>query len=135
MTDPFAWWLLILGVGIGVGLLWLVIGRVPREEDDVAAEERVAEAAWISRVIGRYGGVAPAALVEEVLELHEQYLKGAASEQGPIDEVEPVGPEDETRSAQLSRQAEGPEADRSTPSKPVHGSTSKPPPARTAGQT
>jgi len=135
MTDPFAWWLLILGVGIGVGLLWLVIGRVPREEDDVSAEERVAEAAWISRVISRYGGVAPAPLVEEVLELHEQYLKGAAAEQGPVDAVEPAGPEDKMRAAHLSQQAEDPDANRTTPSAPGHGSTSKPPPARTAGQT
>lgn len=77
MNDGFAWWLVVLGVAIGVGLSWLVLGRLPRAEADVDQEERAVEAIWISRTIADDGGVAPPALVEEVLELHGQYLQGA----------------------------------------------------------
>jgi hypothetical protein len=123
MTDPFAWWLLILGIGIGIGLLWLVIGRIPREQDDVSAEERAAEAAWISGVIGRYGGVAPEPLVEEILELHDQYLKGPALEPaaadvfGPADQsMERSQPAGRSQPAERSRTAgSGEPAERSEP--------------------
>lgn len=82
MNDGFAWWLVVLGIAIGVGLSWLVLGRLPREETDVDEDERAVEAAWISRSIADYGGVAPAALVEEILELHHGYLRGPALDPG-----------------------------------------------------
>lgn len=78
MNDGFAWWLVVLGIAIGVGLSWLVLGRLSRDEADVDHDERAVEAAWISRSIADYGGVAPAALVEEILELHGGYLQGPA---------------------------------------------------------
>jgi hypothetical protein len=51
--------------------------RLPRRDDDVDTTERTTEAAWISAVIEHNGGVAPALLVEEVLELHTAYLRQA----------------------------------------------------------
>jgi hypothetical protein len=78
MNDQFAWWLLILGIAIGVGLVWLVTGRLPREDADVDDDERALEAAWISRTIAASGGEAPEPLVEEILELHRRYLAGPA---------------------------------------------------------
>lgn len=78
MNDGFAWWLVVLGIAIGVGLSWLVLGRLPRAEVDIADDERAVEAVWISRSISDLGGVAPPALVEEVLELHQHYLQGPA---------------------------------------------------------
>lgn len=88
MNDSFQWWLIILGIAIGIGLAWLVIGRLDRSDDDVTDAERSAEAAWISRSITAYGGVAPAPLVEEILDLHRQYLCGPAIEvrEGPESE-------------------------------------------------
>jgi hypothetical protein len=80
MNDGFAWWLVILGVAVGVAVVWLVMARLPRTEDDVDEQELVREADWISRTINAYGGVAPQALVEEVLELHRQYLSGSVME-------------------------------------------------------
>lgn len=74
MNDEYQYWLLILGLAIGAGLTWLALGRIPRREEDVSAEERIAEAAWISRTIAHSGGVAPAEVVEEVLDLHHRYL-------------------------------------------------------------
>jgi len=104
MNDGFAWWLVVLGIAVGVGLSWLVLGRLPRAEADVDQEERAVEAIWICRTIADDGGVAPPALVEEVLELHRQYLQGAplagdasrSRETGVLDEPahdQPVDPE------------------------------------------
>ena len=80
MNDGFAWWLVILGIAVGVAVVWLMVVRLPRSEGDVDDEELVREAEWISRTIHTYGGVAPEPLVEEVLELHRQYLTGAPAE-------------------------------------------------------
>jgi hypothetical protein len=80
MNDGFAWWLLIAGIGIGVALAWLIMGRLARADDDVDEDERAAEAAWISRSIAAYGGSAPPALVEEILDLHRHYLAGPGLE-------------------------------------------------------
>lgn len=95
MNDGFAWWLVVLGIAVGVALVWLVVTRLPRDESDVGEAEREVEAAWISRTIGAYGGLAPEPLVEEVLELHQHYL---ASTSGQLqvateDEVEEETPE------------------------------------------
>jgi hypothetical protein len=79
MNDGYAWWLVIVGVAIGIALVWLVIVRLPRAEDDVDEDERLIEAGWISRTIEAWGGVAPAALVDEVLELHQSYLASGGS--------------------------------------------------------
>jgi hypothetical protein len=83
MNDGFAWWLLVLGIAIGVAVVWLIMLRLPRSEADLDAEELTREAGWISRTIRAYGGVAPEPLVEEVLELHHEYLKGSVTE--PLD--------------------------------------------------
>jgi hypothetical protein len=88
MNDSFQWWLIIVGIGIGIGLAWLVMGRLARHDDDLADAERQREAAWISRNIASYGGAASEALVEEVLDLHRQYLEG------PPLEPRPAEPED-----------------------------------------
>ena len=74
MNDGFTWWMIVLGIAIGVGLVWVFVVRLPRTESDVDASELPFEADWISRNIEAYGGVAPQPQVEEVLELHRQYL-------------------------------------------------------------
>jgi hypothetical protein len=80
MNDGFAWWLLVLGIAIGVAVVWLTMLRLPRNDADLDEEELAREAGWISRTIRAYGGVAPEPLVEEVLELHHQYLQGSVTE-------------------------------------------------------
>jgi hypothetical protein len=79
VNDSYIWWLLILGIGIGVALVWLVLVRMPREEGDVDAIERDAEASWISRTIESDGGIAPEPLVAEILELHQAYLNAGGA--------------------------------------------------------
>lgn len=74
MNDEYQWWLAALLASGGVTLLWLLYGKLPRREEDVEAEERLAEARWISERLEETGESAPRELVEQVLELHRAYL-------------------------------------------------------------
>ena len=74
MNDGYLWWFILVGAVIALAVVWVFATRLPRDEADVSEDERRAEAAWIGETIERYGGVAPQDLVEEVLELHAQYL-------------------------------------------------------------
>ena len=80
MGEPYLVWALAVGIAVGGALVWFLIGRLPRRSDDLAPEEIPQEAAWISRTIEQRGGVAPAVLVEEVLELHLEYVSGEPAE-------------------------------------------------------
>jgi hypothetical protein len=92
MNDGYTWWLVILGIAIGVAVVWLALVRLPRRDDDVGTRERIAEARWISATIERDGGIAPQELVEEILDLHRTYLaSGVAATLPPPD---PVGPQE-----------------------------------------
>ena len=92
MGEAWGWWLFFVGLALGVAGYWLVSGRVQRADDDLAADERANEAAWISRTVASWGGEAPADLVAQVLDLHRRYLGGAAPLLAP-DEPPPDEPE------------------------------------------
>lgn len=79
MSDGFSLWLLLLGLVVGVAATWMLTARLARRDGDLTPGERTAEAAWIATTIEREGGVAPADLVEEVLELHAAYLASGAA--------------------------------------------------------
>jgi hypothetical protein len=85
VVETWVLWLFIVGVAIGVVAALVVAVRLPRQEDDVSDLERPAEAAWISSVIERHGGIAPVSLVEEVLELHQGYLSDPRLARPPIE--------------------------------------------------
>ena len=87
MIEGWVLWLLLVGIGVGAFAAWLVLGRLPREEDDVSNDERRREAGWIAATIERHGGIAPESFVEEVLDLHQAYLhapRAAATAPGPL---------------------------------------------------
>ena len=48
MNAEFNWWLLIVGLVVGAGLVWLVVADTRRREADVADREREGEARWIA---------------------------------------------------------------------------------------
>ena len=75
MNAEFNWWLLIVGVVGGAGLLWLVLGDFSRREEEVDAEERSRESTWIAEVMGGDGQAVDPATAEEVLRLHRLYLR------------------------------------------------------------
>src|SRR4051795_7004280 len=82
MTEQYIGWALVLGLAIGGTLVWLAVGRLPRSGEELSADERASEAAWISDTITENGGAAPPDLVEEVLDLHVRYLERAEMEGG-----------------------------------------------------
>lgn len=80
MTEQYIGWALVLGLTVGGVLVWFAIGRLPRSGDELPPEERAAEAIWIRDSIAERGGLAPPDLVEEVLELHAEYLDRTADD-------------------------------------------------------
>jgi hypothetical protein len=80
VTEQYIGWALVLGLAIGGALVWFAVGRLPRSGEEIPDDERAAEAAWISDTISDRGGNAPADLVNEVLELHVEYLDRVAEE-------------------------------------------------------
>jgi hypothetical protein len=75
-VSPFDIWLIIVGLAIGAGLAWLVMLDLRRRDDDIAAAESQAEAAWIADTLRSRDIAADAEAVEEVLRLHRAYLAG-----------------------------------------------------------
>ena len=71
----FQWWLLLLGLVAGGGLVAVVFLDGSRREADITAEELPAEASWISERLreGRPG--ADSALVEQVLLMDREYRR------------------------------------------------------------
>lgn len=118
-------WLLIVGLAAGAVVTWLVVGTISRNDDDLAAEERASEAAWIAQTIEEHGGRAPLTLVDQILTLHRRYLKGGPGVPQPGMESaattaepeigQPPGPK---ASARPKRQASGGRR-RSRPAEPA----------------
>ena len=82
MTEQYIGWALVVGLAIGGALVWFAIGRLPRSGEEISLDERSAEANWISTTIANRGGLAPRDLVEEVLELHSEYLERQSESRG-----------------------------------------------------
>jgi len=76
VNAEFNWWLLIVGLVIGAGLVWLILADGSRRDADVAAGERAGEARWIAEELRRVGRNVPDQDVEDVLDLHAAYLAG-----------------------------------------------------------
>lgn len=74
MNAEFNWWLLIVGLAVGAGLIWLVLLDARRHDDEIDAAERAVEAGWISSILAQEGSPLSPASVERVLALHAEYL-------------------------------------------------------------
>ncbi|HEY7589527.1 MAG TPA: hypothetical protein VH723_00905 [Candidatus Limnocylindrales bacterium] len=96
MNAEFNWWLLIVGLAIGAGLVWLVLADSSRRDVDVDADELPVEAAWISATLADSGEAIDVESVERVLRLHRAYLAAP-----PPDEV--VEPEHEPSNTSTAR--------------------------------
>lgn len=84
MNAEFNWWLLIVGLVLGAGLVWFVLADSRRREVDVDAVERPREAAWLSQAMAEDGVNVPPEIAERLLELHGRYL-GAVPPDDPDD--------------------------------------------------
>jgi hypothetical protein len=70
----FQWWLLIVGLVAGGGLVAVVSMDSRRREEDVAELERRAEATWIADQLRYRDGALDSRTVEAVLGAHRDYL-------------------------------------------------------------
>ncbi len=91
MNAEFNWWLLIVGLGIGAGLVWLVLADVRRREDEVGKAERQFEASWIAETLRGWGRKIDPETAEQVLELHQLYLSSLPPDEAPLEGVDEVG--------------------------------------------
>lgn len=86
----FQWWLLIVGVVAGAGLVAVVFMDGARREVDIAEEERGAEATWISSSLSAEGRPVDRDDAEAVLRAHRDYL--ALPPPDRLVPIEPAGP-------------------------------------------
>lgn len=76
MNAEFNWWLLIVGLVIGAGLVWLILADGRRREVDVEDTERPSEVRWITTAMTDAGHPMNDDDVLDVLRLHAAYLSG-----------------------------------------------------------
>jgi hypothetical protein len=75
VNAEFNVWLLIVGLVVGAGLVWLVIMDTRRREVEIDSVERPREAAWLSAVMIEDGFDVTPDAAERMLELHRAYLE------------------------------------------------------------
>ena len=73
MAD-FQWWLLLVGLVAGGGLVAVMSMDGKRREVDLDALERTAEANWISERLANSAEWVDGSTVEAILRLHRDYL-------------------------------------------------------------
>ena len=104
MNAEFNWWLLIVGLVVGAGLVWFVRLASRRREIDVDDEERPREAAWLSAMLGDEGHEVTPEAADRLLVLHRAYLEApppddppAAVPDGPVVDALASEPADDDR--------------------------------------
>jgi hypothetical protein len=75
VNAEFNWWLLIVGLVVGAGLVWVVLMDSRRREVDIDETERPREAVWLARMLEDEGHDVSPETVERLLELHRAYLE------------------------------------------------------------
>jgi hypothetical protein len=75
MTAEFDWWLLIVGLVVGAGLVWLILAEWPRHDEELADAEITLEAGWIAAQLRAEGGAVEPATAELILRQHRAYLR------------------------------------------------------------
>jgi hypothetical protein len=75
VNAEFNWWLLIVGLVVGAGLVWVVVMDSRRREVDIDDAERPREALWLSTMLRDEGHDVSPAMAERMLQLHRTYLE------------------------------------------------------------
>lgn len=86
VNAEFNWWLLIVGLVVGAGLVWFVVLDSRRREVDVDDDERPREAAWLAATLADEGHAVTPEAAERLLVLHRTYLEAP-----PPDEADAAG--------------------------------------------
>lgn len=83
MNAEFNWWLLIVGLVVGAGLVWFVVLESRRREVDIDEAERPREAAWLAAVLAEEGHDVSPDAAARLLELHRRYLEAPPPDDPP----------------------------------------------------
>jgi hypothetical protein len=85
VNAEFNWWLLIVGLVGGAGLVWLILGDWSRREEEVGEAERARESAWIAETMRDEGTAIDPGTAEEVLRRHRVWLR-ETGDYDPLDD-------------------------------------------------
>jgi hypothetical protein len=94
MTAEFNVWLLLVGLVVGGGLTWLVIGELRRSDADVGRGERHLEAGWIADQLAETPEAVTDEQADAVLRLHERYLAISLPPEPSLGEAMDTGPDE-----------------------------------------
>jgi hypothetical protein len=83
----FQWWLLLVGLVAGGGLVAIVSMDARRRDEDLAAAEQRAEATWIADRVASQAAGLDAETVEAILRVHREYLSLPAPDRLLVDGV------------------------------------------------
>jgi hypothetical protein len=86
VNAEFNWWLLIVGLVVGAGLVWFVVMDSRRREEDIDANELPREAMWLSAQLAEDGFEVPPDATERLLLLHRDYLGAPPPDEPPDDD-------------------------------------------------
>jgi hypothetical protein len=90
VNAEFNVWLLVVGLVIGAGLVWLVVMDSRRRDSEIDATERPREAAWISAVLRDDGIDVSPEVAERIVLLHRAYLEAPPPDGvdgGPVEDA------------------------------------------------
>ena len=88
VNAEFNWWLLIVGLVVGAGLVWFVLMDARRREVDIDEQERPREALWLSRMLSDEGHAVSPEVADRLLSLHRSYLEAPPPDEQPATEAE-----------------------------------------------
>ncbi len=83
VNAEFNWWLLIVGLVVGAGLVWFVLMDSRRRDVDIDERERPREALWLSRMLADEGHQVSREAAERLLLLHRSYLEAPPPDDPP----------------------------------------------------
>ena len=107
MNAEFNWWLLIVGLVVGAGLVWFVLMDARRREVDIDEQERPREALWLSRMLAGEGHDVSPDVADRLLSLHRSYLEAPPPDEPPVSDAE-IAPWPATVSAPAPTKASPP---------------------------
>jgi hypothetical protein len=110
VNAEFNWWLLIVGLVGGAGLVWLILGDWSRREEEVGEAERARESEWIAESMRDEGAAIDPATAEEVLRRHRVWLRETGDYDPLDDEWATTGIEPEPPAAPVAAPVAAPAA-------------------------